>query len=87
MLVGNAILLILALTIFMSPSWTVSVKDGVYFVVVVLAIVLRYVDITRYGGRTTYGEPATRRDFVRYGIGMTVFSIVLWAIAQSVQIV
>lgn len=85
MLGGNVLLLILALTIYMAPAWTLTLKDAFYWAVVVLVIAMRYVDITRFGGQTAYGEPATRRVWVKYAVGMAVVSAAIWAIAQSTQ--
>lgn len=85
MLGGNALLLILALVISMERPWTITVKDGLFWLVVAATIVMRYADITHYGGQTATGEPATRAHLVRFAVVMPAICAVLWSIAQSVQ--
>jgi len=86
MLGGNILLLIVGLTIFMGPPWTITFKDALFWAVVALVILVRYVDVTRFAGQTADGKPATRRDFVRYALGLVTSSAAIWTLAQSVQV-
>lgn len=83
---GNAALLLLAVGIIQEPSWTLTAKDALFWTVVAAVVVLRYVDVTRLGGRTADGEPATRRHLVRHAVGLVVGSALLWTIVQSIQL-
>ena len=56
--------------------------DIAFFASVLALIVIRYVDITRYAGRTTEGEPATLGHWRRYAVLLTGVSVVLWALAR-----
>ena len=87
MLGGNALLLILALVISMERPWTITVRDGLFWLAVAATIVMRYADVTHYGGQTATGEPATRAHLRRFAVVMPVICAVLWSVAQSVQIV
>jgi hypothetical protein len=87
MLAGNALLGVVAITIFMGPSWTLTFKDALFWVVVVAVLVVRYIDIFRYDGKTAEMKPATPRDFRRYAIGLVITCAALWTCAQSVQLV
>ena len=86
MMVGNVLLLIFAVSIFIGPSWTLTLKDGMFWGSVVMVLVLRYIDITHFGGQTAIGEPATHRDFVLYAVSVVGVSLVLWTIAQSFEV-
>lgn len=86
MLVGNTLLMVFGLTILLEPAWTFTVRDVLFWSNVAALLVLRYVDITRFGGRTAEGEPATRRDFVRYAAGVTGFSAAFWTLSQSMHL-
>jgi len=76
MAVGNAALLALAWLIFQQHRF--SPLDGAYWVVAGLLVGARYVDITRFGGATVDGAPATMRHFHRYALGALVAAAALW---------
>jgi hypothetical protein len=83
---GNAALLLLTVSILQEPSWTLTAKDAVFWSTVTAVLVLRYVDVTRLGGRTADGQPATWGHLVRHAVALLVLSAVLWTLAQSVQL-
>ena len=52
--------------------------DPVCMVVLVAMIVLRYVDITRFGGGTASGEPATLKHWRSYSGLVVAFGALSW---------
>lgn len=58
------------------------VTDLLFFLVAGSLVGVRYVDITRFKGETTEGEPATIAHWRRYAIMMMLISAALWALAR-----
>jgi hypothetical protein len=85
MVVGNLVLLTVAVEIVREPQWTLTIKDALFWGVVAGLIVLRYVDVARLGGRTVNDEPATPRHLKRYASILLASSTALWLFAQSVN--
>jgi hypothetical protein len=56
--------------------------DIIFFVVAIGIIVVRYLDITRFKGRTAEDAPATLADWRRYAIWTAVISLGVWALAR-----
>lgn len=81
MVVGNLALLSCAAIIARDDLAPLSILSGIFWVVVAALIGVRYVDITRYQGQTSKGEPATLSDWKRYSVGLTVIAAALWAAA------
>jgi hypothetical protein len=86
MAVGNLALLTAAGLISKQPVWTVTLMDAGYVFIVVTLFLARYFDITRYGGETTNGEPASNQHLVRYGLGLASFAAALWGLVQAVDV-
>jgi hypothetical protein len=86
MAAGHAVALIVAVTILREPSWTLSPRDAIFWLVVTSIVTLRWVDVTRLGGLTAAGRPATVRDVVRYAVGVVGAWALVWTIAQSTQL-
>jgi hypothetical protein len=84
-ILGASALLIVWITILRGSRWSIGVKDGVYWAVVLGMIVARYVDVSRMNGRTTAGQPATLRDVRRYAWLLLLVAAVAWTFAQSVD--
>ena len=82
---GSMMLLVFAITISQEPPWTFGVKDVAFWGVVVITVILRFVDVAHYGGRTADGQPATLRHVVRYSMGLVGVAALLWTLAQSVH--
>lgn len=74
---GNLALFMIGILIIQRRSF--SIFDMAYWLVVVALIVVRYVDITRFGGRTASAEPATLGHFQRYALGLVVGAASVWA--------
>lgn len=64
MLFGNAALALLAVHIAKTGSLTTA--DMLFWGVVATMVGVRYIDVTRFGGLTTEGEPASLRHWQRY---------------------
>jgi len=86
MAVGNLALLTAAGLISKQPVWTVTLMDAGYLFIVASLFLARYFDITRYGGETTNGEPASKQHLVRYGLGLASFAAALWGLVQAVDV-
>jgi hypothetical protein len=76
MAIGNLALFMIAILIIQRRSF--SAFDMAYWLIVVALIVVRYVDITRFDGRTASAEPATLRHFRRYALGLLVSAGSVW---------
>lgn len=86
MVAGTLVMLITGFVIMSEPAWTYGARDAVFWSGAVLAVILRYVDIKRYGGETSRGEPATMGHFTRYAAGVFGLGLAFWAMAQSVHL-
>lgn len=58
--------------------------DILFFFVVAALIVVRYVDITRCGGQTSDGEPATLAHWRRYTVLLIGISAAMWGLARLI---
>jgi hypothetical protein len=86
MALGNLLLITLAAFISEQPPWTIGLLDAGYLVAVGSLLLARTVDIKRFAGETVHGEPASRRDLVRYALGLSGVSGALWLVAQNFQL-
>jgi hypothetical protein len=77
---GNIALIMVALVVYKSASW--SIADLAFWLTVGLLICARYVDIVRYKGTTVDGEPATTAHFRRYVLMLVLVSAVVWTAAR-----
>lgn len=73
---GNMALVLITTVIVKRGAF--SAVDVAYWLVVVALIVVRYVDITRFAGRTASYEPATLRHFRRYVFGLLASAAAVW---------
>ncbi len=79
---GGAALAILALLI--ARAGTFGSLDIAFWGTVVFMVVLRLIDITRYGGLTSNGEPATMQTWRRYLFRLLFIAGGLWGLAHIV---
>lgn len=86
MLAGNAALALVGMTIMLESTWSLSGKDVAFWAIALGVVALRYVDVSRLGGLTADGEPATMRHAARYAAGVLAGSAALWTMAQSVDL-
>ncbi len=80
---GNAVLLMLALSIARVQPWTATWRDLAYGAVLFGVLWVRWIDVTRFGGRTADGDPASKRDWQRWATAVLVVAGAAWALAQS----
>lgn len=80
LVLGNGALALLALLIAQAGRF--SVRDVLYWGVVVAMIALRHLDVTRLHGRTASFEPATLRDWRRYTARLLLVATAAWAAAH-----
>ena len=78
---GNVALVFLALLVFRSRRF--SALDVAFWAVVALLAGARYLDITRFQGRTADGEPATVAHLRRYLITMLLVAAGAWLAAHA----
>jgi hypothetical protein len=83
MAVGNIVLLIMLIYIGGKDGFGLTTHDAVFWIVAAAMVAARYLDIARYHGGTTYGEPATIRDFRKYAALMALAALSLWAVAHG----
>lgn len=74
---GNMALVLIAILIIQRRAF--SALDAAYWVVVAALLAARYVDIARFAGRTTDGEPAMMWHFRRYALRLLLIAAALWA--------
>jgi hypothetical protein len=84
MMIGNAILIFSAISIFQrkSGAWAWGVADVVFWGTVVAIAIVRYLDIRIWKGLTAMGTPATKTDLKKHWFMLGIFSTVLWALAH-----
>ena len=80
---GNLALFALVVSIFNHDGF--SLLDGAYWLVVAALVASRYFDITRFGGLTVHGTPATPADFRRYGTRLLFVAAGLWIVVHALQ--
>jgi hypothetical protein len=81
-LLGNAALFFFA--VFIAMRMAPVVMDLAFLALVIGLLVVRYVDITKFKGETSEGQPATLEDWRRYAVWLAVGSAALWALARFV---
>ena len=80
MMMGPCALLLAAVSVQRSAGW--SIADAALWLIVGLLILARYVDIVRYKGTTTDGEPATMAHFKRYLLLVLLAGAAMWTVAR-----
>jgi hypothetical protein len=84
MLGGYIVLAVCALFIATNKEALFSAKDPVFWVVAGLMVWARYVDIARYHGTTSDGQPATLANWRGYAMVVVAVAGVTWAAAHAV---
>lgn len=75
-LVAHAALSVFTLKIATSNGWGFSMFDLAFGANLVGLVVVRYLDITRLGGRTSHNEPATLVHWRRY----SAYAVLVWGL-------
>ncbi len=78
--IGNFALIITA--VLAGRQAAPSLLDGIYVLVALSLILARYVDVSRFGGQTTNGDPATLRDWRRHVAILVPVAAALWWAAR-----
>lgn len=81
MMAGNAALAVIAVLILQAGS--PSALDVFFWGVVVALLAVRYVDVTRLGGLTADGEPASIGHWRRYALYLVGATAALWTLAHA----
>jgi hypothetical protein len=81
--VGNLVLAICAIAIAKHSGSFLSPADAVFWATVAILVWLRRFDITRMGGETAAGQPATLRHWRRYVGLLFAVALALWLIAHA----
>lgn len=79
---GNLALALL--TVLIAQAGALSALDVAFWGVVGVLVSVRYIDVTRLGGLTAEGEPASLRHWCWYTGYLLGASAVLWAFAHGV---
>ncbi|MCC7011128.1 MAG: hypothetical protein IT454_01085 [Planctomycetes bacterium] len=83
---GNVGLLLLAILIAQQPTWSLSVRDALFWAIALAVLLVRYVEVTRLGGLDVDGKPVTHRGLSRYLAGHLAASSALWCLGQSLHV-
>lgn len=80
---GNVALLAIAALILRDNHPALSAMSAIYWALVGALVGVRYLDVTRLGGLTSDGKPATISDFRRYGVKLLAFAGALWVVVLA----
>lgn len=80
MVLGNAALFLCAALV--AKGTAPPITDIIFFIVAIGLIVVRYVDITKFRGKTSEGKPATLAHWRRYAVLTAVVSAGVWGLAR-----
>jgi hypothetical protein len=83
MMLGNLALVLLAVFIFHRHAF--STLDIVFWAVVFVLFLVRYIDVTRLHGLTSNGKRATLKDWRAYVLKMLAVFVVLWGLAHGLS--
>jgi hypothetical protein len=81
---GNFGLLALAILIIQKRILPYHLTDLLFWLIVILLVIARYVDIAYFEGGTSYGEKATMKHWRRYVVGLVLISLTAWAGAHGI---
>jgi len=76
MILGPIGLALLAMVIVRHGAF--SLRDGVFAVALMGAMFARYIDVSRYHGKTADGAPATMKDVRSYVRGLLLLAVAMW---------
>jgi hypothetical protein len=84
-LIGNAILLLTTIFIFLHKGAIFYTADIVFWGTVAALVLVRYLDIKLYNGLTITGQPASMSHWRKYTVILLLCSTVVWAIAHAIN--
>ena len=86
MFLGNVIFAFCLVFIYDSKGGFLHAADMVFWVTVASLVLVRYLDIRFFNGRTaTDDAPASIRHWVRYTVLLVACSAAVWALAHAVN--
>jgi hypothetical protein len=83
MMMGNMALGLCAVFITINSIPYFSVYDFIYWMIVVMLIIARYIDVKKLNGLTADGDPATPAHWRRHTFLLILVSVPLWIISHS----
>jgi hypothetical protein len=84
MLVGNAILTLVAVAIAQQGRDRAWATDATFWTAVASIVIVRYLDIALLDGATASGEPASLSDWRRYTARLLLIALVVWIVVHAV---
>jgi hypothetical protein len=86
LLLGNAALSLIAIGIAQRGPAHTWITDAVFWTVVASLVLVRYLDIARFGGTTASGEPASAADWYRYAWRLLLVALAVWIVAHALRL-
>ena len=83
MLIGTIALMFSLRGVWISRHSGITWHDYIFWLVIVMMVALRYVDITWMGGQTVKGDPATRAHWRRFALILLLGGLVLWLVVHA----
>jgi len=83
LMLGNVGLAMLAILIILNRLPLFSACDLLFWGLVGLLIIIRYIDIAYFHGADSYGDPANMRHWRRYLALLLVISLAIWSFAHG----
>ena len=83
MVIGPGLLAITAMHIYLNGTGWHTVADYVYFAILVLMILGRWLEYLGGVPLNSFGEPSTPRDFRQYIVLLTIAGIAIWVVANA----
>ncbi len=84
MLLGNGALYLSVILIGARHAPLPSSLDATAVLAVLVMVLARYLDITRFAGKTVDGEPATMTDWRGYTIKVLCMAAAAWSLAHYI---
>ena len=84
MIIGNAILVLCAVSIVRGRSRLLGWEDVCYWALVGCLLAARYMDIQYFKGLTAEGDTASMADWRRYAVRVGIVSVGLWLVAHAI---
>lgn len=82
MLLGNIILFLIAFGIYDSGKKGLGLKDAFYWIILILLMLARFIDIKFLDGLTVRGSPASMSHWYRHIITLIICAGLLWGLAH-----
>jgi len=80
------LLVILTILIMRAESWTITLRDALFWLVVAGMIVAKRVELTRFGSPSEGMRGTTSPALLRYAIVLIAVAGGVWVVAQAVSV-